>query len=160
MQTSEGRRQFRYRARAAAVLVAAPLLALSLIGCGGDDDGRCQYDFTTEEVMSMNPNESNIIAACNELAERPKLGVRARDDVLIEWLDAIGRHGRRSERERSQGADGATVDPPHRATLTEPMRHYKPYDRPITSSMISSVPAPIRLSRRSRHARSILYSRM
>jgi hypothetical protein len=76
MQTSEGRRQFRYRVRGAAVLVAGPLLAISLISCGGDDDGRCQYDFTTEEVMSMNPNESNIIAACNELAERPKTPTR------------------------------------------------------------------------------------
>jgi hypothetical protein len=37
---------------------------------------------------------------------------------------------------------------------------YKPYERPMTSSMISSVPAPMRLSRRSRHARSIPYSRM
>jgi len=37
---------------------------------------------------------------------------------------------------------------------------HNPYERPITSSMISSVPAPIRLSRMSRHARSIPYSRM
>ena len=37
---------------------------------------------------------------------------------------------------------------------------YKPYERPITSSMISSVPAPIRFRRRSRQARSIWYSRM
>ena len=35
---------------------------------------------------------------------------------------------------------------------------YSPYERPITSSMISSVPAPIRFSRRSRHERSIPYS--
>ena len=39
-------------------------------------------------------------------------------------------------------------------------RNYSPYDRPITSSMISSVPAPIRLRRMSRHARSTPYSFM
>src|SRR4051794_4241922 len=37
---------------------------------------------------------------------------------------------------------------------------YRPYERPMTSSMISSVPAPIRFSRMSRHARSTPYSRM
>src|SRR5205085_10609079 len=35
-----------------------------------------------------------------------------------------------------------------------------PYERPMTSSMISSVPAPMRFSRRSRHTRSIPYSFM
>src|SRR5215216_5444917 len=35
-----------------------------------------------------------------------------------------------------------------------------PYERPITSSMISSVPAPMRLSRMSRHTRSMPYSFM
>ena len=39
-------------------------------------------------------------------------------------------------------------------------RSHRPYDRPITSSMISSVPAPMRLSRRSRQTRSIPYSFM
>jgi hypothetical protein len=37
---------------------------------------------------------------------------------------------------------------------------YSPYDRPMTSSMISSVPAPIRFRRRSRHTRSTPYSCM
>ena len=37
---------------------------------------------------------------------------------------------------------------------------YNPYERPITSSMISSVPAPIRLRRMSRHTRSTPYSFM
>ncbi len=39
-------------------------------------------------------------------------------------------------------------------------RGYRPYERPITSSMISSLPAPIRFRRRSRHERSIPYSFM
>ena len=38
--------------------------------------------------------------------------------------------------------------------------HHSPYERPITSSMISSVPAPIRFRRRSRQTRSIPYSFM
>jgi hypothetical protein len=37
---------------------------------------------------------------------------------------------------------------------------HSPYERPITSSMISSVPAPIRFRRASRQARSTLYSFM
>jgi len=37
---------------------------------------------------------------------------------------------------------------------------HSPYERPITSSMISSVPAPIRFRRRSRQDRSIPYSFM
>ena len=37
---------------------------------------------------------------------------------------------------------------------------YSPYDRPITSNMISSVPAPIRFSLMSRQARSTPYSFM
>jgi len=37
---------------------------------------------------------------------------------------------------------------------------HSPYDRPITSSMISSVPAPIRLRRMSRQIRSTPYSFM
>ena len=37
---------------------------------------------------------------------------------------------------------------------------YSPYERPITSSMISSVPAPMRLRRMSRHTRSTPYSFM
>ena len=41
-----------------------------------------------------------------------------------------------------------------------PLSPHIPYERPITSSMISSLPAPIRLSLRSRHARSIPYSFM
>ena len=39
-------------------------------------------------------------------------------------------------------------------------RLYNPYERPMTSSMISSVPAPMRFSRMSRHTRSTPYSRM
>jgi hypothetical protein len=39
-------------------------------------------------------------------------------------------------------------------------RGYNPYERPMTSSMISSLPAPIRFRRRSRHERSIPYSFM
>ena len=35
-----------------------------------------------------------------------------------------------------------------------------PYERPMTSNMISSVPAPMRFRRRSRHARSMPYSFM
>ena len=37
---------------------------------------------------------------------------------------------------------------------------YSPYDRPITSSITSSVPAPIRFRRMSRQARSMPYSFM
>ena len=37
---------------------------------------------------------------------------------------------------------------------------YKPYERPITSSMTSSVPAPMRFRRMSRQARSMPYSFM
>ncbi len=37
---------------------------------------------------------------------------------------------------------------------------HSPYERPMTSSMISSVPAPMRFSRRSRQARSMPYSFM
>jgi hypothetical protein len=37
---------------------------------------------------------------------------------------------------------------------------YNPYERPITSSMISSVPAPMRFRRMSRHTRSTPYSFM
>src|SRR3954465_1224900 len=37
---------------------------------------------------------------------------------------------------------------------------HSPYDRPITSSMISSVPAPMRLRRMSRQTRSTPYSFM
>ena len=44
--------------------------------------------------------------------------------------------------------------------LCERRLDQRPYERPITSSMISSVPAPIRFSRRSRHTRSIPYSFM
>src|SRR4051812_17869129 len=39
-------------------------------------------------------------------------------------------------------------------------RAHRPYERPITSSMISSVPAPIRLRRMSRQTRSTPYSFM
>ena len=37
---------------------------------------------------------------------------------------------------------------------------YSPYERPMTSSMISSVPAPMRFRRMSRHTRSTPYSFM
>ena len=37
---------------------------------------------------------------------------------------------------------------------------YSPYDRPITSSITSSVPAPMRFKRMSRQARSMPYSFM
>ncbi len=37
---------------------------------------------------------------------------------------------------------------------------YSPYERPITSSITSSVPAPMRLRRMSRQARSMPYSFM
>ena len=37
---------------------------------------------------------------------------------------------------------------------------YRPYERPITSSMTSSVPAPMRFRRMSRQARSMPYSFM
>ena len=41
-----------------------------------------------------------------------------------------------------------------------PEPRYNPYERPITSSITSSVPAPMRFSRMSRQARSIPYSFM
>ena len=49
---------------------------------------------------------------------------------------------------------------PGATTPARSRRCQSPYERPITSSMISSVPAPIRFSRRSRHERSIPYSFM
>jgi hypothetical protein len=74
MQTREGLRQVCHRARGASVLIviAAPLLAISLISCGDSGDDRCDYQFTTEEVLSMVPNESNPIIACNQLGETVK----------------------------------------------------------------------------------------
>ena len=44
--------------------------------------------------------------------------------------------------------------------LARDQRSYSPYERPITSSMISSVPAPMRFRRMSRHTRSTPYSFM
>jgi hypothetical protein len=47
-----------------------------------------------------------------------------------------------------------------RMEARRPAARYSPYERPMTSSMISSVPAPIRLSRMSRQTRSTPYSFM
>jgi|GEM_PF-1624388 hypothetical protein len=47
-----------------------------------------------------------------------------------------------------------------RAPAEQPAPPHSPYERPMTSSMISSVPAPMRFRRMSRHTRSTPYSRM
>ena len=47
-----------------------------------------------------------------------------------------------------------------RRVLPGPRAAYSPYERPITSSMTSSVPAPMRFRRMSRQARSMPYSFM
>ena len=49
---------------------------------------------------------------------------------------------------------------PPSANVADAASAYSPYERPITSSMISSVPAPMRFRRMSRHTRSTPYSRM
>ena len=56
--------------------------------------------------------------------------------------------------------DAAAARTRHRAFVYGPRarQRYSPYERPITSSMISSLPAPIRFRRRSRQDRSIPYS--
>ena len=65
-------------------------------------------------------------------------GIRAQREGLLRMLDEMRRDGR----------PGAAPSA------------YSPYDRPITSSITSSVPAPIRFRRMSRQARSIPYSFM
>ncbi len=53
---------------------------------------------------------------------------------------------------------GPSMPGPYQAAPLTP--GYSPYERPITSSMISSVPAPIRFRRMSRQTRSTPYSFM
>src|SRR5438067_2503900 len=86
------------------------------------------------------------------LADRARALVRAEPRVVVDRV--LGEVPR--DLVRIAGVEGGVVG----ADVVEALAHYSPYDRPITSSMISSVPAPIRFSRRSRQARSMPYSFM
>ena len=86
------------------------------------------------------------------LADRARALVRPESRVVVDGV--IGEVPR--DLVRIAGVEGGVVG----ADVVEALAHYSPYERPITSSMISSVPAPIRFSRRSRQARSIPYSFM
>src|SRR4051812_40647415 len=82
------------------------------------------------------------------LTDRSCTYVRAQSRVVVDRV--LGEE--RSHFIRIAAVEGVVVRP-H-------MLDHNPYERPMTSSMISSVPAPMRFRRRSRHARSMPYSFM
>ena len=60
----------------------------------------------------------------------------------------------------TRGLAPRCIDRLGRGDGPSPAGAYSPYERPITSSITSSVPAPMRFRRMSRHARSMPYSFM